>query len=80
MEIKYKNLKQFKQDHKTFFENKPTGERHNVYKGFLLTEANYPYMGYQVKVWQENEVGVLIIFYRASSVDEAKNYIDRNFV
>jgi len=78
--IKYKNLRQFKRDHKLFFENKPAGECHNVYKGFLLTSANYPYVGWQVKVWQENEVGTLIVFFKANSLDEAKKYIDDYFV
>ncbi len=72
-----KSLKEFKRDHKLFFQNKPSGETHNVHKGFLITTACDEYEKKQIsKVWQENEVGVLIVIYRTHSVSLAKQWID----
>ena len=75
--VKYKSLKLFKNDHPLFFENKPSGEKHNVYKGFLITSRYDEYAKkYQSKVWQEDEVGTLIRIHIADSVKSAKNHID----
>ncbi len=72
-----KSLKEFKQDHKLFFKNKPAGETHNVHRGFLITTAYDEYENKRIsKVWQENEVGTLLVVYKSYSVDSAKRLID----
>lgn len=72
-----KSLKEFKRDHKTFFQNKLPGERYNVHKGYLITTAYDWYLDKTIsKVWKENEVGTLLPIYKCEAVSEAKDIID----
>lgn len=77
MTIKYKSLKQFKEDHSLFFKNKPVGEKHNVHKGFLITTSYDWYnLEYVTKVWQVNDAGALLPVHYTDSVQSAKRHIN----